>query len=57
MDVSQRVFAWESPLGPTRVARAGVREMRMSRWEMVLCAALVLGVAMMLVGMWIAFPS
>ena len=29
----------------------------MSRWEMVLYAASVLGVAMMLVGMWIGFPS
>jgi hypothetical protein len=29
----------------------------MSRWEMVLYATSVLGVAMMLVGLWIGFPS
>jgi hypothetical protein len=40
-----------------KVARTRVREMRMSRWEMVLCAASVLGVAMMLMGMWFGFPS
>jgi hypothetical protein len=44
-------------LGPTRGARTLVREMPMSRWEMVLYATSVLGVAMMLVGLWIGFPS
>ena len=37
-------------------ARARVREIRLSG-GMVLCAASVLGVAMMLMGMWIGFPS